>query len=60
MKASCAGIPYTTRDTRSPAASAVKADIHAAFLNTPSIRNSTTIGIAANSAEIPRLPATGS
>ena len=41
-------------------ASAVDADIHAGLRRTPSITNSTTIGIAAAMADTPRLPAIGS
>ena len=40
--------------------SAAEADIQAGFRSAPSIANSTKIGIAATSADTPRLPAIGS
>ena len=41
-------------------ASADIADSHAGLRNTPSMRNRTAMGMAATTADIPRLPATGS
>ena len=40
--------------------SAVSAAIHAGLRRTPSMKNSTSIGIAATSADSARLPPTGS
>jgi hypothetical protein len=60
ITASLTGMPYTVSATASADASAASADIHEGFRQTPSMRKSTTIGIAATRAERARLPPTGS
>ena len=60
ITASWSGIPYATSATSSADTSADIADIQAGLRQTPSIRNRTTIGMAATTVDIPRLPAIGS
>ena len=58
--ASCSGMPYATSARTNATASAVSAAIHAGLRRTPSMKNSTAIGIEATSADSARLPPTGS
>jgi hypothetical protein len=59
VMASCTGMPYATSATTSAETSAVPADIQAALRNTPSMTNSTTMGMAATGVENARLPPMG-
>ena len=54
------GMRYTTRATTSAEPSAASAACQAGFRSTPSMMNSTTMGMAAASADRPRLPPMGS
>ena len=60
ITAICAGMPYTNSETSSAETRALDAAIHAGFRRTPSMINSTKMGIAAASADRPRLPPMGS
>ena len=60
MTASCVGIPYAASAMTKADTNALIADTHAGFRSTPSMTKSTTIGIAATTADTPRLPAMGS
>jgi hypothetical protein len=52
-------MPYTASATMNAEISAATADIQAGLRKTPSMRKRTRIGIAATTADIPRLPLNG-
>lgn len=59
MSASWTGMPYANNASTKATASAASAAIHAGLRRTPNMTKSTTIGIAATSADKVRLPPTG-
>jgi hypothetical protein len=60
IKARFTGIPYTASAMTNAEISATTADIQAGLRRTPSMIKRTTIGMAATTADPPRLPLNGS